>query len=255
MPLPKAPSRPADILEDYGAPAKPQSERTLPKVKNVVALLADEQKSAVKPETEQPKKPSRRTRKRVSAQPAPAPAPAEAAAAPKPATEKKSAKKTKQEASPGAAETKTARKAEAAKRTQPQTAIEAEKKSRPMEETSSKTLSAQASKAKAKAKAKGKPSRTQKDAAAFAGGRSSSPGVQGSLQGRKGRARVADGEPRLFVLDTNVLMHDPLSLFRFAEHDVFLPMTTLEELDNHKKGLTDVARNARSVSRTLDALI
>ena len=118
MPLPKAPSRPADILEDYGAPAKPQSERTLPKVKNVVALLADEQKSAVKPETEQPKKPSRRTRKRVSAQPAPAPAPAEAAAAPKPATEKKSAKKTKQEASPGAAETKTARKAEAAKRTQ-----------------------------------------------------------------------------------------------------------------------------------------
>ena len=66
---------------------------------------------------------------------------------------------------------------------------------------------------------------------------------------------MADGEPRLFVLDTNVLMHDPLSLFRFAEHDVFLPMTTLEELDNHKKGLTDVARNARSVSRTLDALI
>lgn len=253
MPLPKAPSRPADILEDYGAPAKPQSERTLPKVKNVVALLADEQKSAVKPETEQSKKPSRRTRKRVSAQPAPAPAPAEAAAAPKPATEKKSAKKTKQEASPGAAETKTARKAEAVKRTQPQTAVEAEKKSRPTEETSSKTLSAQAS--KAKAKAKGKPSRTQKDAAAFAGGRSSSPGVQGSLQGRKGRARVADGEPRLFVLDTNVLMHDPLSLFRFAEHDVFLPMTTLEELDNHKKGLTDVARNARSVSRTLDALI
>ena len=253
MPLPKAPSRPADILEDYGAPAKPQSERTLPKVKNVVALLADEQKSAVKPETEQPKKPSRRTRKRVSAQPAPAPAPAEAAAAPKPATEKKSAKKTKQEAKPGAAETKTARKAEAAKRTQPQTAVEAEKKSRPTEETSSKTLSAQAS--KAKAKAKGKPPRTQKDAAAFAGGRSSSPGVQGSLQGRKGRAHVADGEPRLFVLDTNVLMHDPLSLFRFAEHDVFLPMTTLEELDNHKKGLTDVARNARSVSRTLDALI
>ena len=61
--------------------------------------------------------------------------------------------------------------------------------------------------------------------------------------------------PRLFVLDTNVLMHDPSSLFRFAEHDVFLPMMTLEELDNHKKGMSEVSRNARQVSRSLDALI
>ena len=61
--------------------------------------------------------------------------------------------------------------------------------------------------------------------------------------------------PKLFVLDTNVLMHDPSSLFRFAEHDVYLPMMTLEELDNHKKGMSEVARSARQVSRTLDALI
>ncbi len=47
---------------------------------------------------------------------------------------------------------------------------------------------------------------------------------------------------KLFVLDTNVLMHDPTSLFRFEEHDVFLPMATLEELDQHKKGMTEVAR-------------
>jgi len=60
---------------------------------------------------------------------------------------------------------------------------------------------------------------------------------------------------RLFVLDTNVLMHDPSSLFRFEEHDVYLPMTTLEELDNHKKGMSEVARNARMVSRALDGLI
>ena len=73
--------------------------------------------------------------------------------------------------------------------------------------------------------------------------------------GRRGRAQMPDNLPKLFVLDTNVLMHDPLSLFRFAEHDVFLPMTVLEELDTHKKGLTDVARNARSVSRALDQLI
>ena len=60
---------------------------------------------------------------------------------------------------------------------------------------------------------------------------------------------------KLFVLDTNVLMHDPTSLFRFAEHDVYLPMITLEELDNHKKGMSEVARNARQVSRSLDALV
>jgi PhoH-like ATPase len=61
--------------------------------------------------------------------------------------------------------------------------------------------------------------------------------------------------PKLFVLDTNVLMHDPSSLYRFAEHDVYLPMMTLEELDNHKRGMSEVSRNARQVSRTLDAML
>ena len=68
------------------------------------------------------------------------------------------------------------------------------------------------------------------------------------------RRPVNDGPPKLFVLDTNVLLHDPMSLFRFEEHDVYLPMITLEELDGHKKGMTEVARNARQVSRDLDAL-
>jgi PhoH-like ATPase len=70
------------------------------------------------------------------------------------------------------------------------------------------------------------------------------------------RARTprGTGPAKLFVLDTNVLMHDPMSLFRFEEHDVFLPMITLEELDGHKKGMSEVARNARQVSRDLDAL-
>ena len=62
------------------------------------------------------------------------------------------------------------------------------------------------------------------------------------------------GPAKLFVLDTNVLMHDPMCLFRFEEHDIFLPMIMLEELDGHKKGMTEVARNARQVSRDLDAL-
>nr|WP_316638756.1 PhoH family protein [uncultured Roseateles sp.] len=62
------------------------------------------------------------------------------------------------------------------------------------------------------------------------------------------------GPAKLFVLDTNVLMHDPMSLFRFEEHDIYLPMITLEELDGHKKGMTEVSRNVRQVSRELDAL-
>ncbi len=70
-------------------------------------------------------------------------------------------------------------------------------------------------------------------------------------------SRSADkrGVTKLFVLDTNVLMHDPTSLFRFEEHDIYLPMITLEELDNHKKGMSEVARNARQISRSLDALV
>jgi PhoH-like ATPase len=71
----------------------------------------------------------------------------------------------------------------------------------------------------------------------------------------KPKRMARTGPPSLFVLDTNVLMHDPSSLFRFSEHDLFLPMTTLEELDNHKKGMTEVARNARTVSRSLDQLV
>jgi PhoH-like ATPase len=60
---------------------------------------------------------------------------------------------------------------------------------------------------------------------------------------------------RIYVLDTNVLMHDPTALFRFEEHDVFLPMTVLEELDAAKKGMSEVSRNARQVSRFINELI
>ncbi|MGZ8157328.1 MAG: PhoH family protein [Methylobacter sp.] len=62
-------------------------------------------------------------------------------------------------------------------------------------------------------------------------------------------------DKKLFVLDTNVLMHDPTAIFRFQEHDLFIPMIVLEELDHAKKGLTEVARNVRQVSRFLDELI
>ena len=70
----------------------------------------------------------------------------------------------------------------------------------------------------------------------------------------RSRKPARTGPTKLFVLDTNVLLHDPMSLFRFEEHDIYLPMIVLEELDGHKKGMTEVARNARQTSRTLDAL-
>src|SRR6184192_2504221 len=72
---------------------------------------------------------------------------------------------------------------------------------------------------------------------------------------REGPRAVKAAVTKLFVLDTNVLMHDPTSLFRFEEHDVFLPMVTLEELDDNKKGMSEVARNARQASRFLDDIV
>ncbi|NML15369.1 PhoH family protein [Azohydromonas caseinilytica] len=78
-----------------------------------------------------------------------------------------------------------------------------------------------------------------------------SPNTKAAPRPRKPRST---GPAKLFVLDTNVLMHDPMSLFRFDEHDIYLPMITLEELDGHKKGMSEVSRNVRQVSRDLDAL-
>ena len=60
---------------------------------------------------------------------------------------------------------------------------------------------------------------------------------------------------KLFVLDTNVLMHDPTSLYRFEEHDLYVPIMTLEELDGNKKGMSEVARNARQASRMMDEIV
>src|SRR3989344_4145649 len=62
------------------------------------------------------------------------------------------------------------------------------------------------------------------------------------------------GGKKLIVLDTSVLLHDPESLFRFDDNDVYLPRQVLAPLDRHKKGQSDVARNARQVTRTIDAI-
>ncbi|HXR52494.1 MAG TPA: PhoH family protein [Steroidobacteraceae bacterium] len=66
---------------------------------------------------------------------------------------------------------------------------------------------------------------------------------------------AGDAQRRLYVLDTNVLMHDPAAIFRFDEHDIYLPMVVLEELDHHKKGLSEPARNVRQVARFLDEIM
>lgn len=65
---------------------------------------------------------------------------------------------------------------------------------------------------------------------------------------------LAEGK-KLFVLDTNVLMIDPTAIFKFQEHDIYLPMVVIEELDNGKSGLTETARNVRQITRFLDDLI
>jgi len=70
-----------------------------------------------------------------------------------------------------------------------------------------------------------------------------------------GKPAKPEVERRLFVLDTNVLMHDPTAIFRFQEHDVYLPMVVLEELDSNKKGLSEASRNVRQTSRFLDDLM
>ena len=76
-----------------------------------------------------------------------------------------------------------------------------------------------------------------------------------SPKNKTAKSADQDNGVKLFVLDTNVLLHDPTSLFRFEEHDICLPMFVLEELDNKKKGMTEVARNARQASRFLDEIV
>ncbi len=60
---------------------------------------------------------------------------------------------------------------------------------------------------------------------------------------------------KLFVLDTNILMHDPTAIYHFDEHDIYIPMVVLEELDSHKTGTSEVARNVRQTNRMLVELM
>jgi len=97
------------------------------------------------------------------------------------------------------------------------------------------------------------PQRSAKTTPADSGTSAAPPSRPSASRGAQKKRKPGEAT-KMFVLDTNVLMHDPMSLFRFEEHDIFLPMVVLEELDGHKKGTTEVARNARQASRSLDAL-
>lgn len=59
---------------------------------------------------------------------------------------------------------------------------------------------------------------------------------------------------KVFILDTNVLLNNPLSIYKFDEHDVVIPISVIEEIDNFKKDQSDIGRNAREISRLLDKL-
>jgi PhoH-like ATPase len=59
---------------------------------------------------------------------------------------------------------------------------------------------------------------------------------------------------KTYVLDTNVLLHDPQALFRFEDNDVVLPLTVVEEIDRFKKEQSETGRNARQISRIIDGL-
>jgi PhoH-like ATPase len=63
-----------------------------------------------------------------------------------------------------------------------------------------------------------------------------------------------DNMNKIFVLDTNVLLHDPNSIFSFKEHEVVIPAVVLEEIDSKKRNADEIGRNARTVSRLLDGL-
>ena len=67
--------------------------------------------------------------------------------------------------------------------------------------------------------------------------------------------KASNLDSKMYVLDTNVLLHEPLAYLSFQEHDVVIPMTVLEELDHIKDRKHDVSRDARVAIRGLDDVL
>ena len=281
MPLPKAPSKLADILEDYGAPAEPEETRRptrsarMTKRKGQTETLAASAVAASEVTLE-----SHDQSQALDVPDAISSAASVVAAGNESTSEEKAAKSTRStkgtkvtkraSSTKGAKKSKTTAASDAAEVKRHAMTVESSEAQDDIESVATTENADEAGKVgktpqpstkkavqkepSAKKPAKAKGAKTTKQKTADSAVDAHTP-VKTAARERRGRAATPENLRKMFVLDTNVLMHDPLSLFRFDEHDVFLPMTTLEELDNHKKGLTDVARNARAVSRTLDALI
>ncbi len=225
MPLPKPPTGPAAILDDSarGArKARPASEKLAAKAagKTTATGTAPGAKPAARPTAQAP-------RPQPSAQPVPQPVTRSGP---------RSGPPTGQPSGPDSAQAP----ARPSNRANPRTAPAAAASSRPQAGAGP---------------ASPIPASAPSPATLAAHATATSAAQDSATRNRRRPAVTAREASKLFVLDTNVLMHDPSSLFRFAEHDVYLPMMTLEELDGHKKGMSEVSRNARQVSRSLDALI
>ena len=65
---------------------------------------------------------------------------------------------------------------------------------------------------------------------------------------------MAKKNPKTFILDTNVILHDPTSLQQFEENNIVIPITVIEEIDHFKRGSQVININARQFARTLDSL-
>ena len=59
---------------------------------------------------------------------------------------------------------------------------------------------------------------------------------------------------KVFILDTNILLSNPLAIYKFEDNDVVIPISVIEEIDHFKKDQSDIGRNAREISRVLDKL-
>lgn len=81
-----------------------------------------------------------------------------------------------------------------------------------------------------------------------------STGVCGGGMSGWEKSKLKEARVKNYVLDTNVLLHDPNSLLSFQKNNVLVPIEVIEEIDRFKREATELGQNARTVSRTLDGL-
>ena len=222
MPLPPPPKKPASLLDSqYFQPRKlSETDADPADVPLLATASAAETESAPSPAAPAPRKTATRKRKAALMEPMPQ---AEPAVAPEAADTSSSLPDT---AKPAAAPGRAAKPARRARKS----AGNASAASTPAPAAPVAPVTARTAPAEPQPRVPARIAQTPV--------RSAPPAPQAAPS-----SAAAPAARKLFVLDTNVLMHDPMSLFRFQEHDIYLALIVLEEMDNHKKGVTEVARN------------